>query len=323
MADDDCARRLAKKNLVERLELQELKHGIIENSDILKSKKYSENDFSKVAWMLLAALNADRIKTFHMEELRPYIEIASSLPVNQSYPIFAWLIQNTVKRFSNTDQARTIIRNMYNSLMIATELSGRIGKCSSIQNKKSVMRESNNSSDNTIIIRAGERDKAITFVKQWIEKDVNEFLKINDPYFCIADLDLLLLIKEIKPNCKVFISTSKKAQEQEQLPFPWEEEYRSYWRLKLSDQDPPDCEIVIISIDNTGEHPIHDRWWITNGSGFRMGTSYKSLGVGKDSEISKLSIRQVEEIEMEIDRFLINRIKEHNGRRLYYSLLNL
>ena len=34
---------------------------------------------------------------------------------------------------------------------------------------------------------------------------------------------------------------------------------------------------------------MHDRWWLTSGSGIRMGTSFNQIGVGKDSEISRLT----------------------------------
>jgi hypothetical protein len=321
LADDDPAREKAKTNLLERLNIQKIKHEILDQKENINDKKKEEN-YPKVAWMLLSSLNADRISTLHMESLRSYIEIASKLPMQESYPIFAWVIQNLVKRFNNTDQANSIIRNMFNALMTATELSGRISRCSSDRIKRTVSQVIRTDKENVNIIRAGERDKAILILREWFENEVRDYLKINDPYFCISDLEVLLLLMEVNPSCKVYISTSKKQQIDEKITIPWDETYRSYWKLNLSDQNPPDCDIVIVGGKNN-EHPTHDRWWVTKGSGFRIGTSYRSLGIGKDSEISKLSAIEAGEIEIEIDRFLINRIRDHYGERLIYTTFSL
>lgn len=323
LADDDPARKRAQQNIAERIKLQELKREVIDTKGNSKNNVAAEKDFPRVAWMLLSALNADRIRTFHLDEMRSYIETASILPIQKSYPIFAWIVQNAIKRFSHTDQARSIIKSMFNALLTATELSGRIAKCSTDKMSLAVSQSVNEKENNSIVIRAGERDKALSLIREWLENDVQDYIKINDPYFCLPDLEVLLLVMEVKPSCKVHISTSKKQQEKEGVQTPWEDAYRSYWRLMLSDQYPPECDIIIVGSEKTGEHPIHDRWWVTNGSGFRMGTSYKSLGVGKDSELSRLTPGEAQTREAEIDRFLVRRLREHDGERLVYSLLSL
>jgi hypothetical protein len=323
LADDDPARKRAQRNLTERIRIQKIKYEVIDQKPNENKNASTEESLPRIAWMLLSALNADRIRTFHLEEMRPYIETASTLPIQKSYPIFAWIVQNAIKRFSHTDQARSVIKNMFNALMTSTELSGRIAKSSSDQMMLSLSQSITVEKDDSVIIRAGERAKALSIIRNWVENDVKEYIKINDPYFSLADLELLLLVMEIKPSCKTYISTSKKQQEQDGVQAPWEDAYRSYWKLKLSDQFPPECDIIIVGSEKTGEHPIHDRWWVTDGSGFRMGTSFKSLGIGKDSELSILTPNEAQSREAEIDRFLVRRLREHNGERLAYTLLSL
>jgi hypothetical protein len=65
-----------------------------------------------------------------------------------------------------------------------------------------------------------------------------------------------------------------------------------------------------------GELPIHDRWWLTKGTGLRIGTSFGSLGNRKESEISTLTTSEAIEREAEIDEFLRMQKREHNGERL-------
>ncbi len=66
----------------------------------------------------------------------------------------------------------------------------------------------------------------------------------------------------------------------------------------------------------SGDLPIHDRWWITQGHGLRMGTSFNSLGGKRESEISILADHEIVQREQEIDEFLNFRKREHNGERL-------
>jgi hypothetical protein len=154
----------------------------------------------------------------------------------------------------------------------------------------------------------------------WQSKELNGYLKICDPYFGPSDLDILQTIRSIAPNCEVFILTSKKNQGQGDL----HQLYMDYWKFNISDQDPPETTIVIAGTRSQGVLPIHDRWWITRGNkGLRIGTSYNSLGLGRESEISVLSERKAEEREIEVDKFLSRKEKEYNGERLIYTTFDL
>ena len=105
---------------------------------------------------------------------------------------------------------------------------------------------------------------------------------------------------------------------------PWDEAYRHHWRIHISaNQDPPDTEIVIVGTTSGGELPIHERWWLTHGGGLRIGTSFGSLGISRDSEISFCT--EEEAIKREADEVdpLLQRKKEHRGEKLLYSLFTL
>ena len=105
----------------------------------------------------------------------------------------------------------------------------------------------------------------------------------------------------------------------ENLPTPLDETYRNHWRTRLSDQDPPDTEIVIVGTKSKHELPIHDRWWLTKGAGLRMGTSFHSLGVGRDSELSSLTSEDTLAFEREVDRYLTRSQRDHQGERMLYT----
>jgi hypothetical protein len=107
------------------------------------------------------------------------------------------------------------------------------------------------------------------------------------------------------------------------VSFPWEEAYRRYWYENLSDQKPPETDIVIVGTQKGGDLPIHDRWWVTGGKGLRFGSSFNSLGQKKDSEVSSLTPEEVAEREIETDLYLCLRKREHLGEPLSVVMFRL
>ncbi|MBI1924587.1 hypothetical protein HYR99_10080 [Candidatus Poribacteria bacterium] len=131
------------------------------------------------------------------------------------------------------------------------------------------------------------------------------------------------ILRSINPACKVFILTSKKQQDQDQLTQPWDEAFRTHWRVHVSDQDPPDTDIAIVGTESSGDLPIHDRWWLTHRGGIRIGTSFNSLGITKSSEITILSPEEAEQREKEVNQYLHREKREHNREKLRYISFTL
>ena len=127
----------------------------------------------------------------------------------------------------------------------------------------------------------------------------------------------------MNPQCKIFILTTKKQQDHDKLSQPWDEAFRTHWRVHISDQDPPDTEIAIVGNESSGDLPIHDRGWLTNGGGIQIGTSFNLLGITKTSEITILSSEEAELREKEVDRYLKREKREYNKEKLHYNLFTL
>jgi hypothetical protein len=322
--DNDEVRSEARKNLKKELKTLELKNNIL---DISKPKLDNADDkisdYPKATTMLLSALNANRIQTVPIEQTRDILQVAASMPISKSFPILNWVIENVVRRYSNTKESSEFLRPLFESTILATELSLHIASRYAIVHRPKNGDPVNFESIQSILINVGEREKAIQYLKHWIENEVTDFIKICDPYFGPEDMELLQLIMGEAPYCEIKILTSKKHQTNERIVQPWDVTYRDYWRLSISDQDPPRTEIVIAGTKNQGALPIHDRWWITKGKGIRVGTSFNALGIGKVSEISILTKDEAELREIEIDRYLKRQEKEVLGDKLQYFLFNL
>jgi hypothetical protein len=135
----------------------------------------------------LGTLNAKRSEPLRPQQLRGFMQVASTLPLDDAYPIVVWAVTNVVTRFSDTDQARTFLRPLFEATLLACQMSARM----------------------------------------------------------------------------------------------------------------------------------------TAGGGLQVGTSYRSIGEGKDSEISQLSADEAEINEADVDRFLNRVEKEHQGERVLYNLFTL
>jgi len=175
--------------------------------------------------------------------------------------------------------------------------------------------------ETSVLFRAGERDKALEFLRRWFAEAVGDYLKICDAYFGLEDLEALRILQSTKPICRIWILTSR--MHLTSLNQPWEETFRTHWRMRVSDQDPPDTTIVVVGSEDSGRSPIHDRWWLTNEAGLGLGTSFNSLGRGGTSEVRLLSQLEADAKERELEPFLRMERRDSNRERLRYTSFSL
>lgn len=318
--DDDPART----ELKQQVRVLEAKQHMEHSTSPAIHEKYSVSDYTKAAIKSLGALNAGRISTVHVEHTRTFILAAAKHPLEQTYPTFAWAIENAIRRFAHTDQAKTHLRPIYLATLLGVELAGKMALRSSAQfSRTKHYMEKPPDDASSIIIRPGNREAALQVLSTWFEHEVTDYLILCDAFFGPEDLEVLKLLNAVNPRCKVQILTSRKHQLNQGIRQPWEETYRDYWRLKLSDQNPPPTDIIIVGTQTKHDSPVHDRWWLTRGGGLRVGTSFNSLGLTKTSEISRLSPEEAETRETEINQYLHRWKQEHEGERLLYTTFNL
>lgn len=320
--DDDPARTKTHSNLERRLEILRLRKSIANRGGTSRDLTSSpESMYPQAAWMLLGRLNAGQIAPFHIDYTRDFVEIAAGFPLRQSYPILAWVIENAKARYANTDQALTYIRPMYDAALLGAQLAARMATRSSEQLKRAKLLGSQSSASKYGVVRAGDREEVIQLLRDWFEHEVRNYLKICDAYFGPEDLEVLQLLQSVNPICKVQILTSQ--EHHREVPKPWEDTYRDYWRFEISlDQEPPETDIIIVGTKSK-KSPIHDRWWLTRDGGIRMGNSFHQLGLGRTSEISTLTKEEAEMREKEVDQYLYRLERKYEGERLQYNSFTL
>lgn len=319
LSDADPARvwSRALRNHVDRLRMRkEFVEKASEQTTITKSR-----DLGRVAWRLLGELNAQETLPSPMERLRPYVKEAASLGLSEGYPVMALALQNAILKYARTPQ-KGIIREMFSAVVLGARL------CASVEMRRGGFASSaeplvfGSSELPYVIVNPGEREKAIDFLRSWMEAYLKDYLKIWDPYFGPDDLDLIKLIQSIMPSCRIAIVSSWKYNK-EFVRQPWRESYTGHWATRVSSYEPPDTEIVIVGVGNSGKAPIHDRWWITRDGGLEIGTSWNGLGVKSASKIRVLSAQECCEQEAAIDKYLVRRERQLGDQMVYYESFTL
>jgi hypothetical protein len=318
ITDDDPAKRIMRDKLNRQLEALNVKDRMASNI-ALNINQTDKKNAPQAAWKNLGELNAGRMVTKEMNDLEEWLKLTYEMPLYKSYSIFALFIENAVKRYKKTDQASTTLRQLFEASVQSVKLCGSIATRSSEEFIKAISYSKLLPNESLFgVIKPNTREDVLKHLKEWFSNNISEYIKIADPYFSKENLDLLQIIQEVQPDCRILILTSQKQNNSDDI----EEDYRKEWK-KISAQTSPNTEITIIGIEQSQASPIHDRWIITNNHGLRLGTSYNSIGEGKISEISEIREEDVSSKESELNNYLFKIKRDHEGKKINYKSFEL
>ena len=277
------------------------------------------SEWSRAAWAQLGALNARRTNPVPPERTMQFMEYAAAQPVTTAYPIFAWAIENAVRREGGTPEARKYLVPLFEACLRGAELALYSG----FRNTNPVplvLKESATALGAEFLVRDGEKRDGIEFVKTWLTEGRPEEIWIVDPYFTPSSLEAVLVITEAIDECAIQILTGKDAHRN--VAGPYEDTYRAEWS-RLSNDAPPATRIIIAGVQSSGKFPIHDRWWLSSGNGgLRFGTSHNGLG-NRWSEISVIDEATAVRRLSELLPFFDQGVRQFEGEPLKYSTISL
>lgn len=320
--DTDPARRKLKEPLLKRIGRKEIRkkadddfHQVSEIKPSLEIAQFAENK--------LAQLNAGKFTCKELKETLYILENISTLPLEDSYSCAAFFIANAIKKYQNTPKGKKLLNSIFTATVENTMLVDLLSTDSIIKMRNKYDFINIEESNENPRLSFNDREKAIEYLRDWIEKYVESKTYIIDPYFTENDLFILLLFKEIKPDSEIIILTSKESNNN--CYDNNEEVYQNAWE-KISTEAAPNTRIEIIWFDlPKGKSPIHDRCWITSDfiHGLSIGTSINSMGKSKESQINQLNDGSIKTHSSIIKDYIIDRISLKDGKRIKYSTVNL
>jgi hypothetical protein len=274
----------------------------------------SPNEIGDVCFQNLGGLNANRIPARPLESFDRLSALASTMSMFYAFPIWSWIAQNVARKrgaANKSEAARRIFEGACSSGELVLALIGKT-------------RTSYETSDVSIdgLIKPGDREQVFARICAWAKQNVDQEIRISDPFFGADDLEMIFRISEVAPSAKIQILTSKKHMREQFPDGDLEAEFQSSWG-RLCDVDPPDVTIGVVGSGNDGAHPIHDRWIVSRNSGLRLGTSANSIGLVRMSEISDMDSMIATTKFDAIGKVLNRDIRSWEGVKLHLSTFNL
>jgi hypothetical protein len=319
LADDDPAHQQELERNLKRLRRRES----ISTGDGNDHREQPDPDFPNVCWESLGSLNAGRLPGVRKDRAKDMLEQARKYPLEDAYPIQTFIIEGLVDTYQSAKESSRIIRPVFEANLENAHLVERLAlRSSEKQDLAKAQATRQEGQARTFNIGRGDRDEALRILKEWVGQQVTERLIICDQYFGPGQIDALSLIQSVVPDCEIEILSSEKHHRQNGVE-NLREAYIEAWREKY-DQEMPTLRIVVAGIPDEGmKSPIHDRWWITTGSGLRLGTSFNGLGQGQTSEISVMDDAESEAKMEEVEQYLSTRAREIDGSRISYRVANI
>lgn len=298
--DDDPARNYTKQHAKHNVEILKAKKSLANCNNNSGFELVREEYLSEAAWKNLSALLSHRITTKSLSTMTGYMSASSSLGLGEVYPLFCWYIENVSKKYISIEDSKAQILPLCEILLTSTELALSVVSRKtdfSIKNLEPAIPSKG------LLIKPLNREEAFSFIREWLDQNCVEYIKICDPYFTKDDIDIVQAILSANSNCQVYILASASYLSKEESNS--NELFERAWQ-KISDQTPPDTYIYGVGM-HEGKELIHDRWMLTKNAGLRIGTSLNSLGF-KYSEISLMSDSERITCEIEVDKFLNDQV---------------
>lgn len=245
---------------------------------------------SKSAVMLLETLNSRTGTVRHPRDIAKWLRGVVDAPFPVCREVMSCSIQNTLL---GTKQP-SAISGMYKAVMDSLELCLGVGTILNGSRAQTMPLINLALPKSVLLFHAGDRSGAMESLYEWLSKNVDEYLKIYDPYFSASDMEVL---KQIAPEVPVYIISTWTAQKSfAPGDRRVEEVFRKAW-VETSNQVAPWTQITLVGT-KSGNSPLHNRYVVTKGKGLSLSTSVGGLGL-KDSEISILQADAVVQIEEE------------------------
>ena len=245
---------------------------------------------------ILASFNSGRLMVQHAGVTGEWLYRSIGQDLSTVDSALSWHIDNHIaskNRLSTQSDFEKLFSALIETIQMTMKLGGLLSQTTALSPNLSEL--DSDVECKVKIFRVGEGGEAISFIKEWLQKNANGLIKIYDPYFSEQELRILTMINH---QTRIIIMTSSTCRALEGI----EQRYNRYW-LSIFDQLPSSMNVHVYATPS-GKSPIHDRHIITNGGGLTLGTSINGFG-SKDSGISILDFEEKSKIEKEnIDRLL-------------------
>jgi hypothetical protein len=323
ITDDDPARALAKDEAARRLDQMSLRKRVAEEETLADPGKSIET-LATACWEALGTVAATGVSAVTRDTVKILLSKASNVTLRDAYPIITYVLATMAARTGASARDAELARAVHSALLEASLILESVPaqSANSVTGARTADLLSEEPSTLEILVHPGSRSETLAAVGDWIKATKPESFDVIDPYFRPPDIDLVALIAQSAPGCKVRVLTSRKAQDGRSGDWvrgEWERE----WTKLGPPVDRPEIEVYVVGRASDGQMGIHDRWWLTEKGGIECGTSFDGIGRDKTSGIRQMSAQEAESRRSTVEPYFRLALKTHNGERLIYDVLSL
>ena len=145
-------------------------------------------------------------------------------------------------------------------------------------------------SSKVIVFNIGDQKRAEDWIRGWLDENVEEYIKLCDPYF---GPDQLWLFRDIPKNIKILIITTTKYFQNKNDPEEMKQELLYSWKIIGKGKIPP---MALLVVPTSLRHTFHDRALVTKSGGLDIGPSLNSLG-NKLQKLTELDFKDAKDLE--------------------------
>jgi len=146
-------------------------------------------------------------------------------------------------------------------------------------------------SSKVVVFHSGQRERAESWLKNWITKNAEKYIKICDPYFGPQELTFL---SDVRRDIKILIITTTEKFENKDNPEKIRQELLYTWR-RVGKGNIPSMTLLVVPAKL--EKTFHDRAIVTEKSGLDIGPSLNGLG-NEMQRITELEYNEAKELEI-------------------------
>ncbi|MDQ3191772.1 MAG: ATP-binding protein [Bacteroidota bacterium] len=321
--DQDPHRKLFKKPLTYQVEKNKRLKLAREGTKGLSTLKDPE-ELNEACKDRISKLHSGKLTTKHINEYIFLLDKIAELPLNNSYNLIVFFIQNAIKKYSNSGKNLDIIQSLFQSTFENAKLVATLSSDNVVKMKNLFKISDKEGSNSNPVFRYGEKELFTNYVKNWVSDNVKEELIFIDPYFSAKDLDFMKMVLEIRPECHITILTSKNSYMSKEDEKDINLFFQSGWNTTCS-ETPPENRIIVVWDETTGKCPFHDRWLLADHqtAGLLL-NSINSIGNKRDTQIAELNEEGLLNVRKSVvDDYIFRKKNRVKGFNLKYEDFNL
>jgi len=256
----------------------------------LRSAHHARGDvLSRTARKLVRDFAAGRATVPHSSVLEDWLLGAGLYQPRVSIDITHWVIESLYRKSVGAYQ-----QSRLDVFLSVAQLAHELAKWISMKKGEGIAEVVHDSfpglSARVVFFRAGETERAKRWLQNWLNENVEDYLKICDPYFGPEQLEYLM---HVPLDCRVLIVTTDCYLRVGDNPDRVKRDLELHWRA-LTSRALPNVQFLIVP--RKLEDKFHDRAVITLHAGLDIGPSLNGLGKshGKITPLSEEDAKDLE-----------------------------